>query len=172
MRIVALAREPHKQSRKAFPCGKPQLDDWLARRASPYRKHDLAQTYLLVDDDREPPAVAGFYALSSAGIQPNDWPADVRGPRGKHHPLPVILLGQLAVDQRYAGHGYASDLLVDAMYRAVLVGEQIGTTAVIVDALDETAARFYQHHEFQPLPGHPLRLLRPLKSIRDLLELP
>jgi GNAT superfamily N-acetyltransferase len=171
MRIVALARESHKQGRKAFRCGKSQLDGWLAKRAGQYRKNDLAQTFLLIDDDQDPPRVAGFYALSSASIQPNDWPEDLRGPRGRNHPLPVILIGQLAVDQGYAGHGYASDLLVDALHRAVLVGEQIGTTAVIVDALDRSAAQFYKHHDFQQLPGHSLRLLRPLKSIRDLLEL-
>ncbi|PWG60980.1 GNAT family N-acetyltransferase [Spiribacter halobius] len=171
MRIVALARESHKQGRTAFHCGRPKLDDWLARRATQYRKNDLAQTYLLIDDAREPPKVAGFYALSSASIQPDDWPADLRGPRGKNHPLPVILLGQLAVDRGYAGRGYASDLLVDALHRAALVGEQIGTAAVIVDALDQSAVQFYKHHGFQPLPSHPLRLLRPLKSIRDLLEL-
>ncbi|MDN5848201.1 MAG: GNAT family N-acetyltransferase [Nitrococcus sp.] len=126
---------------------------------------------MLIDDDQEPPKVAGFYALSSASIHPNDWPEDLRGPRGKNHPLPVILLGQLAVDQAYAGRGHASDLLVDAMHRAVLISEQIGTTALIVDALDRNAARFYEHHDFQQLPGHSLRLLRPLKSIRELMKL-
>lgn len=168
MRIVPLADEPHKNARQIFSCGEPSLDNWLAKLASQYHKANLAQTYLLIDDSST--RVVGFYALSSASIPSEDWPKDIRGPRGKNHPLPVTLLGQLAVDQRYARQGYASDLLFDAMRRTARVAGQIGTAALIVDALNNKAAQFYEHHGFQRFPDHPLRLMRSIKSIREMFE--
>lgn len=168
MRIVPLADESHKKARQAFSCGEPSLDSWLAKLASQYRKADLAQTYLLIDD--ESAQIAGFYALASASILPRDWPKDIRGPREKSHPLPATLLGQLAVDRRYAHQGYASDLLFDAMRRTVQIAGEIGTAALIVDALNDKAAQFYEHHGFQRFPDHPLRLMRSIKSIREMFE--
>jgi len=167
MRIAPLTDGLLKEARQRFRCGEAALDNWLARQSNQYRKNDLAQTYLLIDD--EAGRVAGFYALASASIPPDGWPEDIRGPRARHHPLTAVLLGQLAVDERYAGQGYASDLLIDAMTRTAGLSRQIGITALIVDALHDKAARFYEYHGFRRFPDHPLTLMRSMQSIRRFL---
>lgn len=76
----------------------------------------------------------------------------------------AVLLGQLAVAERYQGRGLGRDLLFDALDRALAVSEQIAAYAVIVDALDEDAAAFYAYHGFQPFPATSLRLFLPLAT--------
>jgi GNAT superfamily N-acetyltransferase len=78
------------------------------------------------------------------------------------------LLGRLAADKRFQGQGYGRFLLADALLRAVR--SEIASFAVIVDAKDETARRFYERESFLPFPGEPMKLFRPMADIAKLFE--
>ena len=84
--------------------------------------------------------------------------------------MPASLLGRLAVDHRQQGKGYGRFLLADALYRAAQ--SEIASVAVIVDAKDDSARRFYERESFLPLPDQPMRLFRPMADIRRLFDEP
>jgi GNAT superfamily N-acetyltransferase len=84
--------------------------------------------------------------------------------------VPATLLGRLAVDRRQQGKGYGRFLLADALYRAVR--SEIASFAVIVDAKDENARRFYERESFLPFPDQPMKLFRPMADIRRLFDGP
>lgn len=82
--------------------------------------------------------------------------------------IPATLLGRLAVDRRYQGRGYGRFVLADALYRAVR--SEIASFAVIVDARDESAKRFYERESFLPFPDQPMKLFRPMADIEALFK--
>jgi predicted GNAT family N-acyltransferase len=82
--------------------------------------------------------------------------------------VPVALLGRLAVDTKQKGTGLGELLLMDALRQSLLGAQKIGAMAVIVDAIDEKAKKFYQHFDFISLADQPMRLLLPMKTIENL----
>jgi len=84
--------------------------------------------------------------------------------------VPATLLGRLAVDRRQQGKGYGRFLLADALYRAAQ--SEIASFAVIVDAKDDSARRFYERESFLPFPDEPMKLFRPMADIRRLFDGP
>jgi len=152
--------------RAAFCCGVPQLDAYLQRRAGQDKTRKLASVFILTKDGK---TVAGFYTLSAHTILAADLPADLarRLPR---FPLPVTLLGRMAIAQSLHGQGWGESLLVHALKRAVLGSRQVASWAVVVDA--KAGARdFYLHQDFTPLPARPERLFLQMKTIEEIFEL-
>jgi len=82
--------------------------------------------------------------------------------------VPATLLGRLAVDRRRQGKGYGRFLLADALYRAA--GSEIASFAVIVDAKDDSARRFYERESFLPFPDQPMELFRPMADLKQLFR--
>ncbi len=86
-------------------------------------------------------------------------------------PVPVILLGQLAVDLDYQGRGLGSDLLVDAARRALAAADLIGARAIIVQAYDEQAKSFYERFGFRPFSDlEPLMMVLRMGELRALIQ--
>lgn len=109
--------------------------------------------------------VAGYYALAAGSVEHADAPR--RASQGlAHHPIPVIVLVRLAVDQRHAGQGLGSALLKDALIRADNAADEIGVRGVLVHAKDDDARRFYERYDFEPSPADPFQLLLLMKDIR------
>ncbi len=154
-----------RHDRTAFECGQAQLDDWLKQRSGQFDRRDLARTFVAVR--AEVPQVHGYYALSNHHIGYESMSLEqARGlPRID---VPVILLGRLAVDRPMQGKGLGELLLVDALRRSLSVAEQIGVRAVEVDAIDESAQRFYIKHGFLALLDDPHHLFLPMQTIRNL----
>jgi GNAT superfamily N-acetyltransferase len=113
-------------------------------------------------------AIAGFYTLSASAVKLADLPADVTRKLPRYPLIPATLLGRLAVDRRYQGNGYGRFLLADALYRAVR--SEVASFAVIVDAKDESARRFYERESFLPFPDQPMKLFLPMADIEKLFE--
>jgi GNAT superfamily N-acetyltransferase len=82
--------------------------------------------------------------------------------------VPATLLGRLAVDRKYQGQGYGRFLLADAL--ACALRSEIASFAVVVDAKDETARRFYERESFLPFPDQPMKLFRPMADIATLFK--
>lgn len=148
---------------EGFDCGHPALDGWLRERARA-NEGKASRTYV-VDDAAG--TVAAFYALATGSIATREVPRRLR--QGLPDPVPVLILGRLAVDRRHARRGLGSGLLKDAMARALRISVEVGTRALIVHAIDDDAFRFYLRHGFQAYPPDGRTLFLPIEVIRGAL---
>jgi GNAT superfamily N-acetyltransferase len=150
--------------RDEFSCGKPALDDFLRLRASQYEKRRLGRTYvaLLPGGLR----VAGYYTLAAGAVAVANLPPKA-AKRLPKHPVPVILLGRLAVDLRARGQGLGKALLHHALRRSLDLSEQLGLYAVDVLAIDADAREFYTKYGFVPLADNDLHLFLPIRTIEE-----
>lgn len=137
-----------------FNCGEPALDDWLKRRARANQESGASRTFVVVDNDRR---VFGYYALAAGAVSHQESTGSVR--RNMPDPVPVMVLGRLAVDRQAQGINLGAALLRDAVIRVQAVSQNAGVRAMVVHALHERARAFYVHHGFQPSPMHPLTLM-------------
>lgn len=144
-----------------FHSGSDPLDRFLRLHALQSQRAGAAQTYVALQGQR----VIGFHTLVAGEIVYQDAPERlVKGvPR---HPVPIVLLARLAIDQSWQRKGLGAALVVDAMRRVLQVSEIIGVRAMAVHAKDEIAKRFYEHLGFEPLPDQRFTLYRLLKDIR------
>ena len=152
--------------RKSFDCGHGGLNRYLREQARQDAEKRVAAPFVLTQPGD--PKVLLFYTLSSSIIPVDELPADLMKRLPRYGQLPVTLLGRLAVDRSAAGQGVGEFLLVDALRRSLEAAQQIAATAVIVDAKNEQAERFYRHFDFQPFQQTPLRLFLPMTQIANL----
>jgi Acetyltransferases len=142
-----------------FSCGEPGLDQWLKRRARANHASGASRVYVTCRGN----VVVGYYALAAGAVERDDAPGKVR--RNMPAPIPVIILGRLAVDRRAQGSGLGAALLRDALLRALNASGEIGAAAVLVHALNESARTFYLRHGFAESPADPLVLTIRMKDI-------
>ena len=148
-----------------FSSGVPTLDAWLRGKARLNEARGGARTYVACDGAR----VAGFYSLAASSVERRRLSSRVG--RNMPDPIPVILLGQLAVDEAWRGRGLGSDLLIDAARRALAASGLVGARAVVVQAIDERARAFYERFGFRPFSDRePLMLVLRMSEITGLLE--
>ncbi|MCA1805474.1 MAG: GNAT family N-acetyltransferase [Xanthomonadaceae bacterium] len=154
-----------RHDRAAFSCGVDALDRYLRTQArQELRKHISTPFVLLLTDTR----VVGFYTLSAAAIDLPELPPEIARRLPRYPRIPATLLGRLAVDQRHRGRGYGRYLLADALHRCL--HSEIASYAVIVDAKDDDARRFYAREGFLPFPDQPSRLFLPMAVIAGLFR--
>ena len=148
-----------------FDCGAPSLNTWLQRRARLNEAKGGARTYVVCDGDR----VVAFYSLAASSVERRR--VSSRVGRGMPEPVPVILMGQLAVAAAYQGRGLGADLLVDAGKRSLAAAEVIGARAIIVQALNDQAAGFYRRWGFRPFSDRePLMLILRISELSAALR--
>lgn len=126
----------------------------------------MAAPFVLVLPDG---AIGGYYTLSATGVKLTEFPVEVACKLPRYPIVPATLLGRLAVDRNSRGQGYGRFLLADALFRAVRC--EIASFAVVVDAKDDAARRFYERESFLPFPDQHLRLFRPMTDIAKLFDL-
>jgi GNAT superfamily N-acetyltransferase len=144
----------------AFDCGKPALNNWLKTRALSNQVRGFTVVMVVHDDGR----VVGFYGLAPTAVSPSDFPRSIRTGQPPN-PIPCILLGQLATDMSYAGKGIGSGLLRHALERSVQAAKLIGGRALLVHAIDDEAAAFWQSRGFIPKLSDPLMLFRGMSEV-------
>jgi len=149
----------------SFRCGRSQLDDYIRRYASQDERRGIARVFVATPRN-DMQRLVGFYSLSAGGVVCEDLPQEMarKLPR---YPVPVALLGRLAVDQAFQGQGLGAILLSDACQKVLQASRVLAVVAIVVDAKDAEASAFYRHFGFVPLPGRPDRLLLPLKGVRS-----
>jgi len=140
-------------------CGEKALDEYLQRYANQDIKRGVARVFV-ASPAGQLQVVAGFYTLSAASIAAETLPETWRK-KLPRYPVPVALLGRLAVDQQFHGQGLGSILLADACKRVAAASETLAVAAIVVDAKSPKAAAFYQHFGFIELPGQPGRWMLP-----------
>lgn len=149
--------------REAFCCGNSALDSYFRQQAGQDQKRKLAAVFILTADSK---TVAGFYTLSAHSILAAELPPEV-AKKLPRFPLPVTLLGRMAVDRSLQGQGWGEFLLLHALERAWQASRQVASWAVVVDA--KAGARdFYLQHDFLPFPAQPNRLVLPMKTIENM----
>jgi GNAT superfamily N-acetyltransferase len=143
----------------AFDCGNAQLDEWLREHARTATGQGT-RTYLLVDAAS---SVVGYFAIAPHLLARDDVPR--RLARGAPEQIPAILLGKLALEASIQGQGLGAELLVFALDVVVTAARRAGGRVVLVDAIDDGARAFYEHHDFERLPGSTHRLVMKLSSV-------
>lgn len=157
MLITKLQKHHHKAD---FDCGVEALNRFIRQQDSQLLKRHETVIYGAVDDNR----LAGFYTLSACQIMQSD-DSQLLKRQSPHSPIGCVLLGRLAVDDRYKGQGLGMDLLLHAMQTAKRLSDMLGIAFVVVDAKNETTQRFYEKYGFCELTNHPKRLCYPIKDI-------
>jgi GNAT superfamily N-acetyltransferase len=151
--------------RSEFDSGIELLDRYLRMQASQDARKNMAAPFVLVLPDG---TIAGYYTLSSTSLQLSELPEQTVRKLPRYPLVPATLLGRLTIGRRQQGKGYGRFLLADALHR--VARSEIASFAVIVDAKDENARRFYERESFLPFPDQPMRLFRPMADIRRLFE--
>lgn len=152
--------------RSTFICGKPSLDDFIRTRVSQYEKRRLGKTFVAVSEGEK--RVIGYYTLAAGAVTFEHLPTKTSR-KLPQHPVPVILLARLAVDQSAQGKRLGEGLLLDALQRSVALSANLGAYAVEVDAIDDSAAAFYVKYGFAPLLDNPKHLYLPLDTLEKAL---
>lgn len=147
--------------RAAFDCGVAALNAYLATQASQDEKRRVASCFVAVAAATS--KIAGYYTLSAASVDLSEIPDALTKKLPRYPAVPAIRLGRLAVAAPLRGQGLGAALLWDAMQRAAKV--EIGAFAMLVDAIDDGAARFYAHHGFTAFADRSLLLFRPFKGV-------
>jgi GNAT superfamily N-acetyltransferase len=137
-----------------FTCRHASLSNWLGKRALANAASGASRTNVVCDEQHR---VIGYYALAAGSIASDAVPGRMR--RNMPDPLPVIVLGRLAVHSDWAGRGIGSGLLKDAVLRSIQATELIGVCALLCHAIDEDAKAFYVKHGFVESPHDPLTVL-------------
>lgn len=145
--------------RSAFTCGVPALDRYFREQVTQDIRRRLTNCFVAVDTSG---VIAGYYTFAATGLPLTDIPPE-QGKRLPRYPLlPAALIGRLAVSERFRGQGLGSSFLVDALSRSL--NSEPAIFALLVDAKDEGAERFYLHHGFRPLISRPKSLFLSIVS--------
>lgn len=160
MTLAAPTPLSDNHSLETFSSGVASLDDWLKKRARANQAGGASRTYVVTDGDE----VAAYYSLASGSVSAVEAPGRVR--RNMPDPVPVVILGRLAVDRRFHGQGLGRALVRDAAKRVLSAGEMIGIRALLVHAVSEEAKSFYQALGFLQSATHPMTLMIPLQDLR------
>jgi GNAT superfamily N-acetyltransferase len=147
----------------AFDSGVPILDDWLRRRARANQASGASRTYVVCENRR----VVAYYALASGGIDINAAPGRVR--RNMPDPVPIAVLGRLAIERTHQGRGLGRALVQDASRRVLQAADIIGIRGIIVHAISAEAEAFYLALGFEISPIQPMTLMATLSDLRAAL---
>jgi GNAT superfamily N-acetyltransferase len=162
--LTAPAPLSEKRDTLAFDCGEAVLDEWLKKKAMKNQNNGASRCFVTCAPAQR---VVGYYSLSAGAVSRDDAPKAAR--RNRPDPIPVLLLGRLAVDRTYHNQGIGKALLRDAVLRALHIAEDAGIVALLVHAKSEQARRFYLSRGFLDSPLQPTTLLLMLETARQAL---
>lgn len=146
---------------EGFDSGHDTLDEWLRRRARANQVSGASRTYVVADGER----VAGYYCLVSGALAASDAPGALR--RNMPDPIPMAILGRLAVDRSWQGKGLGAALLQDAVLRSAQAAHIVGIRGLLVHAISDEAKAFYEHYGFTAAPRTPMTLVLSLAGLRS-----
>lgn len=144
----------------AFDCGVPPLDEWLRRRARSNAASGASHTYVACDEVN----VVGYYALAAGAVELSATPGRFR--RNMPDPIPIVVLGRLAVDRSQQGTGIGRALFRDAGLRVLQAASVIGVRGLLVEAISESAKAFYGALGMSVSPIDPMTLMVTLDDLR------
>lgn len=147
-----------------FDCGVASLNHWLERRAAANQASGASRTFVACEDRK----VVAYYALASSAIAPAAAPGRFR--RNMPDPVPVVVLGRLAVATSHHGQGLGRALFQDAALRVIHAADAIGIRGMVVHALSEEAKVFYQRLGLDESPLDPMTLMATIIDLREAVK--
>jgi ribosomal protein S18 acetylase RimI-like enzyme len=142
-----------------FCCGIASLDDWLRRRALANQIRGASRSYVVLTGQQK---VVGYYCLASGALALNNAPSPVR--RNMPDPIPMVILGRLAVDRNWQGRGLGAAMLQDAVLRTMQAAQILGIRGMLVHAISDSAKKFYERYGFVASAVNPNMLILSLKQ--------
>lgn len=150
-----------------FDCGaEPSLNEWLKKRALANHSAGASRTYVVCDGSR----VVAYYCLASGAVRAAEAPGRVR--RNMPDPIPVVILGRLAVDRAWQGHQIGAAMLRDAALRTISAARTIGIRAMLIHAISDSARAFYLRYGFVPSPADPMLLMATIQDLANAFNHP
>ena len=165
--LRGLAVEPFdatRHDRAAFSCGEARIDNFLKITASKYVAGDVGRIYVAVE--RDGGRLVGFYAINPHAIDASELEADMIKRLPRLDRIPAFYLSMIGTHVDVRGKGVGSLLLADALKRCTRVSEQMGGRFVVLDAINDDAARLYGRYGFIPLPSTPGRMVVSIAKLR------
>lgn len=162
MALIVGSLDTAVHDRKSFDCGKPPLNDFLQTKAAKHQEQRVSRSFVLTDD-AQPQIILGYYTLSNCQIA-REALSEQEAKALPRHPIPAVMLARLAIDQAQQGKRYGLWPLIDAIKRCALIGQQTGVYALVVDAKDDEAKRFYERFGFIAITDRPMTLYLPLAT--------
>lgn len=145
--------------RRAFSCGVMSLDRYLHDLASQDMRRRVSNCFVALDASG---LIAAYYTFAATSFPLTDLPQELTKRLPRYAALPAGLIGRLAVDQRFRGHGLGGALIIDATRRAASADPSI--FALVVDAKDERAVTFYKYLGFQAFQSRPMSMFLPIST--------
>lgn len=167
-RLYRLEPFAKQHDRDGFRCGVASLDLYLKTQASQDMRRKANAVFILAPLDA-PSRVAGYFTLCATGLAPGSIPEAARKLIPRYPMVSATLIGRLAVATELQGRGVGGILLAKALEKAHASADQVGSSMVVVDAIDERAAKFYAAHGFLQLPES-MRLVLPMLTIATLIQ--
>jgi GNAT superfamily N-acetyltransferase len=148
---------------RGFASGSPSLDEWLKRRAMANQVSGASRTYIVTDFSDSGHRVVGYYCLASGALAVVDAPGAIR--RNMPDPVPMAVLGRLAVDSAWHGKRLGVALLQDAVLRTTQAADILGVRGLLAHAISEPAKAFYEYHGFKASSTQPMTLVLSINSL-------
>jgi GNAT superfamily N-acetyltransferase len=158
----------NKHDRASFDCGEPSLNGFLRQHARQSHVKGAAKTFLAISN-LDGKTILGFYSLSPASLEYARTPEIIRKGLARHD-VPVFRLGRLAVNRTVQGHGLGGQLILAAGRRCLRAAREVGGVALLIDAKNDRAAKWYASYGAVPLADASLSLLLPLATIQTALK--
>ncbi len=158
------ALDSKKHNRKDFDCGISALNIYLQKFANQDQKKSLTKAYVLSEGRK----IIGYYTISAHSVEKDTLPETLNS--GHYTDLPFLLLGRLAVDREYQGHGYGATLIYHACKTTINTAEKIGIFGIIVEAKNDASVEFYKKLGFKQLKQTKNRLVLPSATIKHIIE--
>ncbi|HEX3826448.1 MAG TPA: GNAT family N-acetyltransferase [Sporichthyaceae bacterium] len=156
--------DPEVHDAGSFTCGEPSLDDWLRDQAAAATVRRTARTWVWLDPHG---TVVAYYALAAHRVAREEVPTAIG--RGGPREIPAVLLARLALSTDLRGQGLGAVLVADAMARIIEATRTVAARLVVVDALHENVAQFYESLGFRRLPNS-LLLVQKISDIETALD--
>jgi predicted N-acetyltransferase YhbS len=155
--------DPRRHDVAGFSCGNDTLDRWLVRNAGQSERRDAARTFVAASTAAD---VLGYYTLVAGQIEQKEATPPVSKGLSRHFPVPVVILARLAVDRSSQGQGLGPRLLADGLDRVCRAAADVAVRAVLVHAVDDRAAAFYERFGFRGNTATPRTLMVTLAELR------
>jgi ribosomal protein S18 acetylase RimI-like enzyme len=148
------------RDRSGFECGVAALDQYFRTQVTQDARRRVTNCFVTIEAATD--RIAAFYTIASASVATGDLPDDVTKRLPRYLTLPAVRIGRLAVDHRFQGSGLGTAMLADAAYRILHAAPAVFT--LLVDAKDDQAVAFYEHHGFRRFTSQPRTLFLPMAT--------
>lgn len=148
---------------EGFDCGKPKLTDWLKAYALDNEGRSSRTYVVAANTEGLAGDVVGYYTLATGGVTRSEMPRKIR--HDLPNPVPVMILGRLAVDERHQKKGIGPAMLREAMQRTLEISRSTGVRALMVHAIDDEAVTFYLKYGFDLFPADSRTMFLPIETL-------